>query len=131
MARLHAGVNELKAAHNNLEKASNGTGAPAHLLLFYAAECGLRCARLKANRLQTTKQLESADHDLHSLVKALKLSAALGPPPTLHLSKRKSETCSHSQAHQAWRYGIRIEGSDEAEFVTWLRKICKILKEHI
>ena len=132
MAKIHAGVSELKAAHNNLETASKGTGAPAYLLLYYAAECGLKCAQLRRNKLRTTKQLESADHDLHALVKNLKLSAStLGPPPTLRLSKRKSEVCSHSDAHQAWRYGVHIDDSDEAEFVSWLRRICKILKEHI
>jgi len=132
MAKIHAGFSELRASHVRLFAASrNGHGAPGHLLLFYAAECLLKYAHLRGNNLKTTEQLENTDHDLHSLIKTLRIPASvLGSPPTLRLSRRRTELCPHSSAHQAWRYGVRIEGADEARFIAWLEKVCEVVKEH-
>ena len=133
MAKIHAGISELKAAHNRLAAASGkGTGESGNLLLFYAAECGLKCAYLRGNGLRTTEQLENTNHDLNWLIKALKLPATtLGGPPTLRLSRHNIEVCSHSDAHQAWRYGVRIESADEEKFVDWLHSICQVVKERL
>ena len=133
MAKIHASDSELKTAHHQLSTASKwGTGTPSHLLLFYAAECGLKYAVLRENRFRTTLQLESLDHDLHSMVKRLRLSAAtLAAPPALRLPRRRTETCSHPDAHQAWRYGVRINNEDEVAFVKWLNAVCDAVKEHL
>jgi hypothetical protein len=133
MAKIHAGVSELRVAYGHLVAASrNGTGTPAHLLLFYAVECGLKSACLRRNKLRTTESLKTTNHDLHSLIKELKLpAAAISAPPVLRLSGHKSEICPHSDAHQAWRYGVRIENADQAKFVGWLNVICEVLKEHL
>jgi hypothetical protein len=129
MARIHAGVSELRASHIKLNAAArNSQGPPAHLLLFYAAECGLKYARLRRTNLLTTERLEDLDHDLGALIKNLNLSAsALGAAPALRLSRNKDESCPPSSAHQAWRYGVRIIAEDEDKFVTWLQRICDVV----
>ena len=129
MAKIHAGSSELKASHIRLAAAAQaGQGPPAHLLLFYAAECGLKYVHLRRNNFRTTEQLGNIDHDLSLLIKNLSLSAsAIGGVPALHLSRDKNESCPPSSAHQAWRYGVRIDGGDEARFVTWLQRICDVV----
>jgi hypothetical protein len=134
MAKIHAGVSELKASHIRLSAAARiNQGPPAHLLLFYAAECGLKYAQLRRNNLLTTERLSELDHDLVGLIKNLNLPAsALGALPPLRLSRNQRETCPMSGTHQAWRYGVRINAEDEARFVTWLERICEVVvKEYL
>jgi hypothetical protein len=133
MAKIHAGFSELKVSHLHLVAAAkSGAGPSAHLLLFYAAECGLKYAHLRRNKFRTTEQLGDLDHDLSLLLKKLNLSAsAIGGAPGLRLSRSVNESCPPSSAHQAWRYGVRIEAADEARFVTWLQKICEIVREYL
>ncbi|SRR6266478_6654972 len=129
MAKIHAGFSELKASHVRLVAAAQAVqGPPAHLLLFYAAECGLKYVHLRRNNFRTTEQLGSIDHDLSLLIKNLNLPAsAIGGVPALHLSRDENESCPPSSSHQAWRYGVRIDGEDEARFVIWLRRICDVV----
>ena len=129
MAKIHAGISELKSSHHRLSTFWGNAGAPAYLLLFYAAECGLKYAELKRRNLRTTEQLEDVDHDLNRLIKSLNVPAAvLGAAPALRLSRPKNEPCPHSSAHQAWRYGVRIDPNAENEFVAWLRRICDFVR---
>jgi len=127
MAKIHAGFSELKASHLQLVAAANrNAGSPAHLLLFYAAECGLKYATLRRNNFRTTERLSDVNHDLSWLIKNLNLSAsAIGSTPTLRLTR--GESCPLSSAHQAWRYGVRIDASDEARFVSWLKRLCEVV----
>jgi hypothetical protein len=129
MAKIHAGFSELRASHHYLVGAARvSQGPPAHLLLFYAAECGLKYVHLRRNKFRTTEQLGDIDHDLSLLIKNLNLSAsAIGGVPALRLSRGENESCPPSSAHQAWRYGVRIDAADEAKFVTWLQKICEVV----
>jgi hypothetical protein len=129
MAKIHAGINELKASHVKLNAAARiNEGPPAHLLLFYAAECVLKYAQLRRRNLLTTERLGDLDHDLSAIIKELKLPAsALGSVPTLHLSRGQNESCPSSNAHQAWRYGVRINADDEAKFVAWLKRVCDVV----
>jgi hypothetical protein len=133
MAKIHANIKELNASRVHLSDAArNSQGAPAHLLLFYAVECGLKCAHLRNLNLSTTEQLGDLDHDLSVLIKKVNLSAReIGSAPAIHLSRNRNESCHASSAHQAWRYGVRIDAADEASFVAWLQKICKAIKEHL
>jgi hypothetical protein len=134
MAKIHAGISELKASHLRLGAvARTSQGPPAHLLLFYATECGLKYVQLRRSNLQTTERLGEVDHDLVALIKNLRLPAsALGELPPLRISRNRSESCPASSAHQAWRYGVRIDAEDEAKFVTWLRRICDVVvKEYL
>lgn len=116
---------------NLLAASGQGCGAPWYLLLFYAAECGLKSAYLQSNSLWSTKHLDNPDHDLDDLIKKLKLSAAaVGSPPIVRL-RRPPEVCPHSSAHQAWRYGVRISEADEAALVGWLQRVCRSVKERL
>ncbi|HXP86947.1 MAG TPA: hypothetical protein VN841_19615 [Bryobacteraceae bacterium] len=129
MAKIHAGFSELKASHLRLvASAKSNEGPPAHLLLFYAAECGLKYVHLRRNNFRTTEQLRDANHDLNLLIKDLNLSAsAIGGAPALRLSRGEDESCPPASAHQAWRYGVRIDATDEARFVAWLQRICEVV----
>src|SRR5438552_15204636 len=95
MAKIHAGFSELKASHLRLvASARSSAGPPAHLLLFYAAECGLKYVHLRRNNFRTTEQLRDANHDLSLLIKDLNLSAsAIGRAPALRLSRGENESC--------------------------------------
>src|ERR1035441_9782078 len=116
MAKIHAGISELKASHLRLSAvARTNQGPPAYLLLFYAAECGLKYVQLRRSNLLTTERLGELDHDLVALIKKLNLpKSALGELPPLRISRNRSESCPASSAHQAWRYGVRIDAEDEA-----------------
>jgi len=134
MAKIHAGISELKASHLRLRAvATTNQGPPAHLLLFYAAECGLRYVQLRRSSLRNTERLGELDHDLVGLIKTLNLPlSALGELPSLRFSRRRGESCSPSDAHSAWRYGVRIDADDEAKFLTWLQRICDVVvKEYL
>ncbi len=134
MAKIHAGITELKRSHVKLNAAArNNQGPPAHLLLFYAAECGLKYVKLRRSKLLTTERLGDLDHDLSTLIKNLHLPASvLGGAPALRLSRDQNESCPPSSAHQAWRYGVQINADDEAKFVTWLQKICDaVVREYL
>jgi hypothetical protein len=133
MAKIHAGVSELRVSHVRLSGAARTSQGPAaYLLLFYAAECGLKYAQLRRNNLRTTERLSELDHDLVALIKNLRLpAAALGQPPPIRFSRDQKESCPASCAHQAWRYGVRINEGDEARFVTWLQRICDVVRRTI
>lgn len=134
MAKLHSGVSELKAAHKNLRTAAaQGSGAAFHILLFYSAECGLKSAYLRSQNLRSTAQLEDSDltHDFSRLIIALKLPKTFPKAPVFRLSKDDSKSRHHSDAHQAWRYGIRIHPDDEEQVVSWLNSICDSIKEYL
>ena len=56
--KLHVGVSELRQAfHTHRGAADKTQGISSHLLLFYAAECGLKSIWLKQKKLRTTEQI--------------------------------------------------------------------------
>src|ERR1700691_2233756 len=76
------------------------------LLLFYAAECGLKCALLRDRRLRSTATLEPT-HNFSLLLKDLKVPrVAVSSPPHFRLRDETSGSFDSSYAHQAWRYGV-------------------------
>jgi hypothetical protein len=122
---IHAGVSELRqafAAH--CAAARNGNGRSYNLLLFYAAECGLKKAWLEQSKLKRTSDLsaeclQSIGHDLLLLTKELHLSAQLVKSiPSCVRARRRAEIqpglCRMmdipiSRVHEAWRYGVTLE----------------------
>jgi hypothetical protein len=44
---------------------------------------------------------------------------------------RDSSSWEMSEAHQAWRYGIRVDSQDQEILVKWLEKVCNWIKENI
>lgn len=136
--KIHVGFSDLRQAfHAHRGAAEKTQGISSHLLLFYAAECGLKSIWLKQKKLQTTKQipdptlLSKDGHNLDRWVKELKISARhVKSTPSLHLASDGS-TLHIEKAHQAWRYGIRIELEDEKNLVEWLNSVCNWIKENM
>lgn len=50
--------------------------------------------------------------------------------PNFRLHK-DSSSWEMSEAHQAWRYGIRVNPEDQKILVEWLGKVCLWIKENI
>jgi hypothetical protein len=143
---IPAGVSELRQAfHSHLGAFPQTTGISSHLLLFYAAECGMKSIWLRRNRLRTTDDiaeptlLSRDGHNLDRWRKELKIPASQLPfttqtenkkIPTFHL-ERGGSSLDVEKAHQAWRYGIRLKPQDEKDLVEWLKNLCNWIKENI
>ena len=55
---LPAGVSELRQAfHTHLGASEQTKGISSHLLLFYAAECGIKSIWLRRNKLKTINDI--------------------------------------------------------------------------
>lgn len=117
---------ELKVSAESVEAHSKDDAATAGLLLFYAAECGLKERILFRRGLRDTAGLEPT-HDLRRLAKDL------GLPPAMHSALNRLGSCRlHSPAgasialadlHQAWRYGAKLDGDSEREAKAALRAL--------
>lgn len=125
---LRAGVSELWRAFQLHHGAANSGVTESHsLLLFYAAECGLKAVWLRRNNKKTSdefpKDMQDRGHDLALWLKELRVGARIGPAPTLRL--RDNSAVHVSQAHEAWRYGVRLRPEDESGLRSWLIGVCK------
>ncbi len=134
---LPAGVSELRQAfHTHLGASGQIKGICSHLLLFYAAECGIKSIWLRRNKLKTINDIAdqtliSQDgHNLDTWIKELKISAIVGTPPHFRLD-RGGSSLDVEKAHQAWRYNIRMNPQDEAALVQWLENLCNWIKGEI
>ncbi|SPE49543.1 hypothetical protein SNS2_1230 [Streptomyces netropsis] len=106
--------------------AGTGDAATACLLLFYAAECGLKERLLARRGLRDSSGLEPT-HDLRKLAKDLGLPRTIGArlkrlqSCRLHPPTRGSVTLA--DLHQAWRYGAKLDAADEKEAHETLRTL--------
>lgn len=132
-----ADVRGLKQAFNAHKVASQETtGISSYLLLFYAAECGMKSVWLKRNNLRTTNDIADSTllspdgHNLNRWKKELRISASIGNAPAFSLAVGGADL-EVAKAHQAWRYGIRMNADKEKELVEWLEKIYNWVKEEI
>lgn len=87
----------------------------AALLLFYAAECGLKSIYMTQNNLKDTADTRGSARPVRSYVHNLiHISIALRMPNTVYapipnfIIARTGGLIDVSQLHQAWRYGERI-----------------------
>jgi len=134
---IDAGVSELRQAfHAHRSKAPDD--CPSHyLLLFYAAECGLKSAWMRRNRLLTTDQirnpylLQQSGHDLRLWATELRLPAALIRTTIQFRLQKDGRACPVSQAHEAWRYGVRMDPQQEQSLVRWIAKLCDWIKREV
>ncbi|WP_293112989.1 hypothetical protein [Moorena sp. SIO4G3] len=143
---IPAGVSELKQAfHQHLAAHTSVTGPSSYLLLFYAAECGLKSIWLRRNNLRSTDKIQDRTllikdgHNLDRWRKELGIPASRftaktqtknKSTPSFHLASGGS-SLDLEKAHQAWRYGLRIEKEDEEYLVNWLHQLCNWIKENI
>ncbi|MCG5058149.1 MAG: hypothetical protein KA714_09155 [Limnoraphis sp. WC205] len=137
---IPAGVRELEQAfHAHIKESQNiPSSCSSYLLLFYAAECGVKSIWLRRRRLMKTDDIPEPDcqgHNLHGWCKefripASQLSSVYSQTPYFHL-ERDGHTFNIEKAHQVWRYGIKIKSQDEKNLVEWLNKLCDWIKENI
>jgi hypothetical protein len=134
---IHAKWNELKEAffiHAGIK--INKDSNSYKLLLFYAVESGLKSIYLLTNKLYSTEKISDKSlrrtHDLLELVKELKLPANIaGTCPDFRLKRDNNSCWRIADAHQAWRYNIDIEETDQQNLVDWLSTIKAWIKENI
>jgi hypothetical protein len=139
---IHASDRDLRQAfHKHYSAAQETKEDCSHLLLFYAVECGLKSILLQRQRLKSTAQIRDPtllSHNFSLLIKELRLppsvvgqidDKSLPKLPTFHLDKGDS-LLNISEAHQAWRYAVRIRVEDQRRLVEWLKKICIWIKEN-
>ena len=110
------------AATTDIDKASKG------ILLFYAAECGLKALYMSRNSLRLSSDTNSValkpagafGHRLDQLIRALKIrpDQLSHTPGTITLGD--GQGLSVEQIHEAWRYGGGISEADNV--LAWLRR---------
>jgi hypothetical protein len=135
---IPAGISDLRQAfYSHLRAAQGGSECSFRLLLFYAAECGLKRVWLRRNNLQTTTHISDRSlwgkdgHNLARWIKELRLPASIAQPaPSFRLAK-EAKSWDVEKAHQAWRYGVRMQNDDETILVTWLEQLCQWVKEEM
>lgn len=131
MPSVHVGYSQLKRSFNRMRAtARNGTLPHDFLLLFYAAECGLKAVMIRNINGRTTADLNELTHNFSSMLRDLRIPPTLIPPaPQFKLRGYTEERFESSAAHQAWRYGADINGPDETAIVEWLWKVCTFAEE--
>lgn len=105
------------------------------LLLFYAAECGLKALYLQKFRLKDTSSTNASareaayfNHRLDSLIVALRVAPQTLPPRPSELTLRSGTAINVDTLHQAWRYGAPL--ATEQPVIGWLEKVIEYaLKE--
>lgn len=131
---LQVGVKALKKRRDELKASAeslvaHGTdAATAGLLLFYAAECGLKERLLFRRGARDSGALEPT-HDLRKLAKELNLPRALDEVlrqlKNCRLHGSGGASIALADLHQAWRYGAKLDGTDEKEATEALRALIK------
>jgi hypothetical protein len=136
MAKVHVSVGALRRRRDQLSSAADSVDANATqgdvatvcLLLFYAAECGLKAQLLlRQGHRNTTALEEDVQHDLRRLAKQLRLPRIVGARldrlQSCKLSSSAGDTIALAELHQAWRYGAKLDPADEKEARETLRAL--------
>jgi hypothetical protein len=124
-----AALRESSRAHKAAaESLSSDVATIAALLLFYSVECGLKAALLRRSGARDTSSLTGSErsHDLRGLSKALRLSPSLASRPYYRLRDSQDAhnvTVAVHELHEAWRYGRKLQASDQAAAVADLHKM--------
>jgi len=143
--RIHIDSRRLRKAFfahekclEKLEEAENSR----KLLLFYATECLMKSAVLEDQRdrsattaLFSETGSEYFGKDGHDLARGLKHirnipKNRVGEPPTGFKLYPTKEEQPVKKIHQAWRYSIPIDHSDELKIVHWLNGIIDALGDY-
>lgn len=125
---------ELVKAWTELRKASKSTirANPHRLLLFYAAECGLKAVYLKGANAEVLDEntIDLKSHDLNQVMDKLRMGREYRLPVSLNLpglrvqgalSPRK---CGSGSLNQVWRYGSKCElPVDDLQLEATLEKV--------
>ncbi|MGW2543558.1 hypothetical protein ACWC5I_22420 [Kitasatospora sp. NPDC001574] len=131
---VDVGVGELRRSRDRLARQSEaaekaGEHASAGLLLFYAAECGLKAEVLRwVLRRADTSALPGSlrTHHLRRLAKELKLQdPGPGPDPLRCRRHRGGGWIESHELHEAWRYGAELDAEDQKAAVEALKALVK------
>lgn len=100
----------------------------AALLMFYAAECGLKAAYMRVNNLKATDDTRGGaraardfGHRIDQLMGALRIPTSVvgaAPAPVL---RRGGNALQFFYLHEAWRYGEKVD--DTRQIYTWLSNV--------
>lgn len=86
------------------------------LLLFYAAECGLKERILRRGNHRSTQGVPLT-HNLRALAKNLRLPPSIGAQlDRLDRCRRKNpqlDKLAIHELHEAWRYGAKLNETDQ------------------
>lgn len=136
MGKMLVTRRELQRAYRNHYKAYQaynndhriGDRQTYMLLLFYAAECGLKALWLKRNSLDDSHSggelFSRFNHNLNYILDHLRAHISLRLPRKINISQpgnKPERVISPDQLNQAWRYGCRTE--NELELETKLKQI--------
>lgn len=100
------------------------------LLLFYAAECGLKAIYMRKFKLKTTassngsaKAISSFKHNIDAIIRALKIPpiALAHSPGNLSLKAPAVAEVYVGDLNQVWRYGATLATPNNA--VPWLEAV--------
>ncbi len=127
---IDPGREELKHSFFEHSKAAQTGNSSSHfLLLFYAVESGLKACILKSYRKIKISQIKEEDIKTHDL--ALLADKLRWRIEAMTFRLQSGSARSIGDAHQAWRYGVSIDGDDEIKVIEWLKGLQKKIKEEI
>jgi len=96
------------------------------LLLFYAAECGLKERILQRGNHRSTQGVPLT-HNLRALAKELRLPPSIGAQlECLDRCRRKNlqrDKLAIHELHEAWRYGAKLNETDQKKAQEALRAL--------
>jgi hypothetical protein len=127
---LHVSARSLRRRRDQLRASADkllaNDPSTAYLLLFYAAECGLKERLIRRCNGRDTSVVE-ATHDLRKLAKLLRLPGSIGDQldrlHTCRLDPAKRGSVPLPELHQAWRYGAKLDTTDEERAQSALRAL--------
>ena len=133
---IPVGWNELSKAYRlHSKNAENGASASHYLLRFYAVECGLKSVYLREKRINRTDAIVDqhlrGSHDLIRWAVEVNVPAHIIGRHSSFQLQRDSSRLNIDQAHQAWRYGVRLEPVDENAVNQLMCNIQQWLEEKI
>ncbi|WP_456618574.1 MULTISPECIES: hypothetical protein [unclassified Bradyrhizobium] len=106
------------------------------LILFYAAECGLKALYMSVNSLKLASDdngargsARSFGHRLDYLIAELKIAPKDLPSRPSTLKLKSGDAINVRHLHEAWRYGDKIQM--HADVVTWLKCVLKFVRERL
>jgi hypothetical protein len=136
--KVHAGFSQFKKAfEDHWENGSKGNDQSHYMLKFYSVECGLKSIYIhqsdKCHKM-ISKDMPDHGHRLELWIKELNLSArSIYPPPQfkLHSNINIKSPMTIYRAHEAWRYGVAMDPSDEHKIVEWLDKVGDFIRKKL
>lgn len=139
-AKLHSTISELETAFKNHFKGfRDNSGGVSCMMLFYAAECGVKMLWLFNNHGTSTRDIQAYSpdllgkfgHDIGEWLKELRVGPRQIPEPPEFFLKRGGGSWAASYAHQAWRYHVAIHHGDEHRLIDWLEKVCAYVRKEM